>query len=114
MKRAMLMTIILAVGMIGARAEVLAAQCSSYYISEITLVSPVDTQAGHVQTFVGFGSSKDEAENNALGSCSHIKLDLQTCLDSDRISGRNDPSYKTSNSLHLRYVKAAKRITGCD
>ena len=106
--------VVLWLGMLGASTEVLAASCSSYYISEITLVSPVDTQAGHVQTFVGFGTSKDEAENNALGSCSHIKLDLQTCLDSDRISGRNDPSDKTSNSLHLKYVKAAKRITGCD
>jgi hypothetical protein len=42
MKRAMLMTIILAFGMIGARAEVLAAQCSSYYISEINLVSTAE------------------------------------------------------------------------
>lgn len=69
MKRAMLMTIILAVGMIGARAEVLAAQCSSYNISEINLVSTADSEAGHVQTFVGFGPSKEEAEKNALGSC---------------------------------------------
>jgi hypothetical protein len=60
------MTIILAFGMIGARAEVLAAQCSSYYISEINLVSTADSEAGHVQTFVGFGPSKEEAEKNAL------------------------------------------------
>ena len=82
---------VLWIGML-ASAEVLAAPCSSYYISEITLVSAVDTEAGRVQTFVGFGASKEEAENNALGSCSHIQLDLQTCLDSDRRLGRNAPS----------------------
>jgi hypothetical protein len=106
--------VVLAFGMLGAPAELLAASCSSYYISEITLVSPADTEAGHVQTFVGFGTSKEEAEKNASGSCSHIKLDLQMCLDSDRILGRNDASDKTDNSLHLKYVKAVKRITGCD
>ena len=100
--------------LLGTSSEVIAASCSSYYISEITLVSPGDTQAGPVHTFVGFGASKEEAEKNALGSCSHIKLDLQTCIDSDRVAGRNDPSDKTSNSLHLKYAKAAKRITGCD
>ena len=66
MRRAMLMTIILALGMTGDRAEALATQCSSYYISEITLVSPGDTEAGRVLTFVGFGASKEEAEKNAL------------------------------------------------
>ena len=33
-------------GMFLAPAEVIAASCSSYYISEITLVSPGDTEAG--------------------------------------------------------------------
>ena len=113
MKRAMLMTIILAFGMIGARAEVLAAQCSSYYISEINLVSTADSEAGHVQTFVGFGPSKEEAEKNALGSCSHISFDLQTCLHSDRSSGLNAPSDASGKLLHLKYMKAVKRITGC-
>ncbi|KGT73292.1 hypothetical protein MA20_45220 [Bradyrhizobium japonicum] len=101
-------------GMFLAPAEVIAAACSSYYISEITLVSPGDTEAGRVQTFVGFGVSKEEAENNVLGSCSHIQLDLQTCLASDRILGRNAPSDEANNSLHLKYTKAVKRITGCD
>ncbi|MHC2291700.1 hypothetical protein [Bradyrhizobium barranii] len=55
MKRVMLTTIILVFGTDGARAEVPAAQCSSYYISEINLVSTADTEAGHVQTFVAFG-----------------------------------------------------------
>ena len=113
MQRVMLMTIILAFGMIGARAEVLAAQCSSYYISEINLVSTADSEAGHVQTFVGFGLSKEEAERNALGSCSHISFDLQTCLGSDRSSGLNAPSDASGNLLHLKYMKAVKRITGC-
>jgi hypothetical protein len=101
-------------GMFLAPAEVIAASCSSYYISEITLVSPGDTEAGRVQTFVGFGASKEEAEKNALGSCSHIQLDLQTCLDSDRILGRNAPSDEANSSLHLKYTKAVKRVTGCD
>jgi hypothetical protein len=114
MKRAMLMTIILAFGMIGARAEALAAQCSSYYISEINLVSTADSEAGHVQTFVGFGPSKEEAEKNALGSCSHISFDLQICLDSDRSSGLNAPSDPSGNLLHLKYIKAVRRITGCN
>jgi hypothetical protein len=95
-------------------AQVIAASCSSYYISEITLVSPGDTEAGRVQTFVGFGASKEEAEKNALGSCSHIQLDLETCLASDRILGRNAPSDEANSSLHLKYTKAVKRITGCD
>jgi hypothetical protein len=73
-----------------------------------------DTEAGRVQTFVGFGASKEEAEKNALGSCSHIQLDLQTCLDSDRILGRNAPSDEANSSLHLKYTKAVKRVTGCD
>jgi hypothetical protein len=114
MKRALLTMIILVFGMIPALAEALAAQCSSYYISEINLVSVADTKAGHVQTFVGFGSSKDEAEKNALGSCSHISFDLQTCLDSDRTSGLNAASDAAGNSLHLKYNKAVKRITGCN
>mgnify|MGYP001031783227 CR=1 FL=1 len=101
-------------GMFLAPAEVIAASCSSYYISEITLVSPGDTEAGRVQTFVGFGASKEEAEKNALGSCSHIQLDLETCLASDRIVGRNAPSDEANSSLHLKYTKAVKRVTGCD
>ena len=114
MKCAMLMKIILAFGMIGVRAEVVpAAQCSSYYISEINLVSTADSEAGHVQIFVGFGSSKEEAEKNALGSCSHISFDVQTCLDSDRSSGLNASSDASGNLLHLKYMKAVKRITGC-
>ncbi|QIO34887.1 hypothetical protein [Bradyrhizobium sp. 1(2017)] len=98
----------------GAHSAVIGAECSSYYISEITLVSPADTEAGHVQVFVGFGASKEEAEKNALGSCSHIKLDLQTCPDSDRVLGRNAPPDKDGSALHLKYMKAVKRITGCD
>jgi hypothetical protein len=103
-----------ALGAFAAPADMFAAACSSYYISEITLVSPADTEAGHVQTFVGFGTSKEEAEQNALGSCSHVKLDLQTCADSDRVLGRNDPLEKADKSLHLKYMKAVKRITGCE
>ena len=98
----------------GAHSMALGAECSSYYISEITLVSPVDTAAGHVQVFVGFGSSTEEAEKNALGSCSHVKLDLQTCLDSDRVLGRNVPPDKDGSPLHLKYMKAVKRITACE
>ena len=105
---------VLVLGMFLAPAEMIAASCSSYYISEITLVSQGDTEAGHVQTFVGFGASKEEAEKNALGSCSHIQLDLQTCFDSDRIVGRNAPSEEANGSLHLKYMKAVKRITGRD
>src|SRR5256885_2390942 len=97
---------VLLLGMSGAGVEVQAAPCSSYYISEITLVSPVDTEAGHVQTFVGFGESQEQAEKNALGSCSHIKLDLQTCADSDRVLGRNSLSEAAGNSLHLKYTRA--------
>ena len=94
--------------------EVIAASCSSYYISEITLVSPGDAEAGRVQTFVGFGTSKEEAEKNSLGSCSHIQLDLETCLASDRMLGRNAASDDTGGSLHLKYTRAVKRITGCE
>ena len=103
----------LTLGLLNARAEILAAECSAYYISEINLVSTVDTVGGHVQTFVGFGPSAQEAEQNALASCSHLRFDLETCLDSDRISGRNAVSGSTDNSLHLKYMKAVKRITGC-
>lgn len=95
-------------------AHVIAAPCSSYYIAEITLVSPADTDAGRVYIFVGFGASTEEAEKNALGSCSHIQLDLQTCLDSDRVLGRNVASDGTYSSLHVKYTRAVKRITGCD
>ncbi|MGY2908081.1 hypothetical protein [Bradyrhizobium sp. URHC0002] len=105
---------VLVLGMLFGPAEATAASCSSYYISEITLVSPGDTEAGRVQTFVGFGASKEEAEKNALGSCSHVQLDLQTCLDSDRILGRNAPSDEANSSLHLKYRKAVKRVAGCE
>ena len=107
--------VVLVFGVLGTPAEVLAAACSSYFISEITLVSTADNEAaGHVEIFVGFGRSKDEAEKNALGSCSHIKFDLQACLDSDRALGSNDPTAMTDNSLHSKYMKAVKRITACD
>ena len=101
-------------GMLLAPVEVIASLCSSYYISEITLVSPGDTEAGRVQTFVGFGASKEEAEKNALGSCSHIQLDIETCQASDRVLDRNAPSDEAKTSLHMKYSKAVKRITGCD
>jgi len=101
-------------GMLLAPVEVIASLCSSYYISEITLVSPGDNEAGRVQTFVGFGASKEEAEKNALRSCSHIQLDLETCLASDRVLDRNAPSDEAKTSLHMKYSKAVKRITGCD
>jgi hypothetical protein len=97
---------VLWLGMPGTSTEALAASCSSYYISEITLVSAIDTEAGRVP--------KEEAEKNALGSCSHIQQDLQTCLDSDRMLGRNAASDTANGSLHLKYTKAVRRITGCD
>jgi hypothetical protein len=110
MKRAM---VILLFGIFGGRGEVQAAQCSPYYISEINIVSVADT-GGNVQTYVGFGQSKEEAEENALGTCSHIRFDLEICLVSDRTSGRNALSDSADNSLHLKYVKAVKRTTGCE
>ncbi|QIO32192.1 hypothetical protein [Bradyrhizobium sp. 1(2017)] len=119
MKRAALVTTILALGTIlpgmiaGAGAQSQAVQCSSYYISEITLVSTADGEAGHVQTFVGFGPSKEEAENKALGWCSHIRFDLETCVNSDRATARNSASEGGSGLLHLKYRKAVARITGC-
>jgi hypothetical protein len=79
--------------------------------SEINIVSVADTDAGNVQTYVGFGSTKEQAEKNALGACSHTRFDLETCLESDRVSGSNSNS--ADSSLHLKYMKAAKRITGC-
>jgi hypothetical protein len=103
--------IILMFGMPAANAEI--AQCSSYYISEINIVSATDTRAGNVQTYVGFGRSKEEAEKNVLGACSHLGFDLQTCLDSDRNSGRNSVPDSGDSSLHLKYMKAVKRVTGC-
>ena len=102
-------------GVFGAEAEVMAAECSSYYISEINLVPTDDTEAGHVQTFVGFGSSKEEADSRALGSCSRVRLAIETCLSSDRMTGRAVPSDGGGdNSLHLKYMKAVRRITGCN
>lgn len=110
MKRTIL---IAAFGMLGARGELLAAQCSSYYISEINLVTMADAQPGNVQTFVGFGLSKEEAESGAVGSCSHLRFELETCLDSDRSSSLNAFSDSADNTLHLKYRKAVKRVTGC-
>jgi hypothetical protein len=89
------------------------AQCSSYYISEINVVSVEDTEGGSVQTYVGFGHSKEEAENKALGACSHFRNDAQICLASDRASGRNALDDSAGNSLHLKYMTAVRRITGC-
>jgi hypothetical protein len=111
MRRAVL---ILMVGMFGARAEVLGAECSSYYISEINIVSVADTEAGNVQTYVGFGLSKEESKKNVVGACSRLRFDLHTCLESDRSSGRNAVSDLPDNSLHLKYMNAVKRITGCN
>ncbi|MBR0934657.1 hypothetical protein [Bradyrhizobium jicamae] len=114
MKRAVLTTIISILGLFAACAEVWAAQCSLYYISEINLVSTADTEAGHVQTYVGFGLSKEEAEKNALGWCSRIRFDLETCLNSDRITSPNAASNGSDSSLHSKYMKAVKRVTNCD
>jgi hypothetical protein len=111
MKRAVLA--ILMFGLFGARAETLAAQCSSLYISEINIVSADDADAGNVQTYAGVGGTKEEAEKNALGACSHTRFDLETCSESDRAWGRNAFSDSENNSLHLKYAKAVKRITGC-
>ena len=71
MKRAVL---ILLLSLFGPPAEVLAAQCSSYYISEINIVPVDDTEAGHVQTYVGFGQSKEESEQKAMQACSHLRF----------------------------------------
>ena len=87
---------------------------SSYYISEINIVSVADADAGNVQTFVGFGQSREESENNAMGACSHLRFDLETCLKSDLTSGRNAFSDSADNSLHFKYMKAVKRVTGCE
>ena len=106
-------TLVLILGLCVGRAEAQAAQCSSYYISEINLVSTVDTAPGNVETFVGFGLSKEESDKNAVGACSHVRFDLETCLDSDRASGLNTASDSASGALHLKYGKAVKRITGC-
>ena len=110
MKRYLLILII-AVG--GARADALAASCTSYYITEINLVSVAETEAGNVHTFVGFGQTKQEAERNAVSACSHVRFDAATCVDSDRISGRNVASDAADNSLHVKYMNAVRRITGC-
>jgi len=113
MKRAVLATTVLLLARSATDAATTAGECSSYFISEINLVSTVETEAGHVQTFVGFGSTKEDAEKNALGWCSRIRFDLETCLSSDRVTGPNVPSDQTGNSLHSKYMKAVKRITGC-
>jgi hypothetical protein len=111
MKRTVLTILLL--GALGARSEILAADCSSYYISEVNIVSVADTEAGNVQTYIGFGQSKEESEKNALGACSHVRFDLRTCLESDRSSARNATSDSTDNALHLKYMNAVRRITGC-
>ena len=68
MKRAVLMTTIVALGVIqGTRAEPQAAQCSSFYISEINIVSTADGEAGHVQTFVGFWSLQGRGREECPG-----------------------------------------------
>ena len=112
MNRVVLATILLVFGADGARAEPQVTQCSSFYISEINLVSTTDGEAGHVQTFVGFGPSKEEAEKSALGWCSHIRFDLETCLNSDRLTARNYRSDGGDAALDLKYMKAVARITG--
>jgi hypothetical protein len=106
MKRAVLILLVL---IFGARTELQAAQCSSYLRNKYR----ADTDGGNVQTYVGFGQSKEESEKNAMGACSHLRFDLETCLDSDRTSGRNALSDSADSSLHLKYMKAAKRIAGC-
>jgi hypothetical protein len=115
MKQAALMTTAIALATIisGIHAQSQAAQCSSYYISEVTLVSTADGETGHVQTFVGFGPSKEEAESSALKWCSHVRFDLETCLNSDRVTAPNLPSGGSDGALHLKYMKAVARITGC-
>src|SRR6516162_3176272 len=106
--------LVLFLGLCGRQAEAqVAAQCSSYYISEINLVTMIDAQPGNVLTFVGFGLSKEESEKNAVGACSHVRFDLETCLESDRVSGINAPSHPADSSLHLKYKRAVKRVTGC-
>jgi len=101
-------------GLFGARAESLAAQCSSLSISALYIASAADdADAGNVQTYVGFGGAKEEAEKNALGAGSHTRFDLETCLESDRAWRRNAFSDSENSSLHLKYAKAVKRITGC-
>ena len=67
MKRVVLTTIILVLGTDAARAVPQAAQCSSFYISEITLVSTADGEAGHVQTFVGFWSLQGRGREECPG-----------------------------------------------
>src|SRR5215471_5983844 len=52
--------------------------------------------------FVGFGPSKEEAEKNALGSCSRIRSDLETCLNSDLIA-RTAARQKCISTTRARY-----------
>jgi hypothetical protein len=63
--------------------------------------------------FVGFGPSKEEAEKSVLASCSRIRFDIETYLNSDRKTDRNAPSEGRENSLHSKYMKAVRRFTGC-
>jgi len=110
MKR-ILVILIAAIGSVPGDAS--PAQCSAYHISEISLVSVADIDAGNVHTFVGFGQTKEEAEQNAVSSCSRVRFDIETCVESDRVSARNSPSDRDNSSLHLKYAKAVRRITGC-
>ncbi|HTO67088.1 MAG TPA: hypothetical protein VMM15_38215 [Bradyrhizobium sp.] len=48
-----------------------------------------------------------------IDSASWLIADLQTCLESDRSSGRNARSDASDNSLHLKYMKSVKRIIIC-
>jgi hypothetical protein len=96
MKRAVLTILILV--MVGARSEILATDCSSYYISEVNIVSVADTEAGNVQTYVGFGHSKEESEQNALGACSHVS----TCrLAWNRIAPRAATPCRTPRTIRF-------------
>src|SRR6516165_273352 len=105
---------VLFLGLYGAHAEAqVTAQCSSYYISEINLVTMIDAQPGNVLTFVGFGLSKEESEKNAVGACSHVRFDLETCLESDRVSGINAPFRPDRYFPSSQVQRAVKRVTGC-
>jgi hypothetical protein len=97
MKRAVLMILILV--MFGARSEILATDCSSYYISEVNIVSVADTEAGNVQTYVGFGHSKEESEQNALGPA---HMFVSTCrLAWNRIAPRAATPCRTPRTIRF-------------
>jgi len=65
MQRAVLVMLIF--GLFGVRAEVMAAQCSSYYISEINLVSTDDAEAGHVQTLLDLDRQRKRQRRGPWG-----------------------------------------------